>query len=105
MFASTIKTAGKLGKGPIRVGESETWPEMDVLVSQYYYQTLEVGADEAAVEKYMRQLNRGRYAPISVSSRYSDTDCLDGSHRVIAAHRLGLKTIRAHVEPGSTLHV
>ena len=76
---------------------------MPVRVAQFYHTGLEDGHDEKCVQKYMKQLKRGKYEPITVSSRYSDSDPLDGSHRTIAAHRLGMEYILAYVEPGSML--
>jgi hypothetical protein len=99
------KTHGKLGKGPIAMGEHVNWPVQDVAVHQFYSKDLEEGHDKKAVAKYMKQLATGKYEPIRVSSRYSNSDPLDGSHRTIAAHRLGMKTIKAYVEPGSHIHV
>jgi hypothetical protein len=94
----------KLKKAPpiADVGEGATWPVKSVLVEQFYYKGLEEDADEKAIAKYMKQLPKGKYEPVLVDPYYSTHDPLDGSHRVIAAHRLGLKTILAHVRPLQT---
>ena len=90
-------------KETIAVGESDDWPVVDIPVEHFYYKGLEDGIDEKAVQKYMKQLQSGQYEPVSVSHRYSTRDVLDGSHRIVAAHRLGMKTIKAHVEPGTKI--
>lgn len=102
-MSKRIKTPGKLGKGPIAIGESEQWPVHAVRTAQYYSEGLEDGADEKAIAKYKKLLLAGKCPPIAVSDRYSPNDPLDGSHRVIAAHRAGLDTLPAHVEPGTVL--
>ena len=87
----------------ILIGTSKTWPIKEIPVKQFYHKNLEKDADEKAIEKYMIQLKKGKYEPVSVSYKYSLNDVLDGSHRIIAAHRLGLKNIKAYVEPGTKI--
>lgn len=83
----------------------EKWPIVYVKVDQFYSPQLEEGADERAIKKYMQQIKNSKpdqlplYEPIKVSYSYSKEDPLDGSHRVIAAHRLGKKYILAFFDP------
>lgn len=83
----------------IGISEHLSWPIREVNVSQFYSPELEEGADEKAIVKYMRQIAKGKYEPISISWRFSDDEPLDGSHRIIAAKRLGLSSIKAYVDP------
>jgi hypothetical protein len=81
------------------------WPIVYVKVDQFYSPELEEGADEASIKKYIQQIKNSKsnqlplYEPIKVSYGYSKEDPLDGSHRVIAAHRLGKEYILAFFDP------
>lgn len=71
----------------------EDFRSRQVEVKQFYTQGFEDGMDKLSVQKYEHQLKKGKYEPIIVCGN----SVIDGSHRLIAAHRIKLKLIKAYV--------
>ena len=71
----------------------KSFPVVEVNVNDWYKDTYLEGCDLQAVETYKQQLSQGRYEPIVVGD---ECGAIDGCHRLIAAHQLGLLKINAH---------
>ncbi len=71
--------------------EWEQLPTRRIEVDKYYCADLEEDCDEEAVEQYMKQIKTNNYKPIWIQG----SDIIDGCHRIIAAHRLGVSILRA----------
>lgn len=73
--------------------EWEQLPVSRIEVDKYYHTDLEEECDEEAVKQYMKQIKTNNYEPIWVRGN----TIVDGCHRIIAAHRLGIFKLRAHI--------
>ncbi len=69
-------------------------PVRTVEVTPLYHPDMLIKADKKAICKYKKLLKKNSYIPIFLNKQ--DNFVVDGTHRVIAAFQLGLKTIKAH---------
>lgn len=69
------------------------WRLGQVAVEDYYAESMEEGMDLVSVQEYKRALTKNKYEPILICRDF----VIDGTHRIIAAHHLNLKTIKAYI--------
>ena len=93
---------------------TKKWPVKNINIQDYYKDYLEKDISpnsvaDKTIKWHMRQIKKGKYDPIVIGKYLAEKPrplenvpkvrVLDGTHRLIAAHRLGLKTIKAYVQP------
>ena len=69
------------------------YPIKNIEVTNIYKPSFLKGADLKVIEKYKKQILRGKYDPIFVCKNF----VIDGTHRVIAAYQLDIKYIKSYV--------
>ena len=72
----------------------------DVLIKDIWQEYMEKDIepeDKVVIDKYKKQMTKGKYEPVAVCFQSQDDPIIDGCHRVQAAYELGMKTIKAYV--------